>query len=183
MSTIIGERRPDTGSRIARIIMGLLFVGVGVWVFLTPIASYLTLAFLFSLAFLISGILEIVSAIGASKTSENWGWTLVGGIIDFLIGLLLIFQPAISVVVLPLFIGFAILFRSIMSVGWSIRLKKIGIRDWGFLLLLGILGILFSFILLFNPLFAGFTIVFYTAIAFVIAGIIQIVFALRSRHF
>lgn len=58
--------------------------------------------------------------------------------------------------------------------GWSLELRKHGASDWGVLLLVGILGLILTFILLWNPAFAGMTVVFYTALAFIMVGIFQI---------
>ena len=163
------------------LITGIIFILIGVWVFRTPLASYITLAMLFSVTFLITGIIEIVYAIFNRKGIENWGWWLAGGLIDFVIGVLLISKPQISLVILPIYIGFGILFRSIIAIGWSIELKRQKILDWGNLLLIGILGSILSFIMLWNPLFAGMTLVIYTALAFVIIGIFQMYLAMRLR--
>lgn len=42
------------------LLIGLLFVGIGIWSFITPLAAYLTLAFLFSISFLVSGVFDII---------------------------------------------------------------------------------------------------------------------------
>lgn len=163
------------------LILGIILVLVGIWVFLTPVESYVALAMLFATAFLVTGIIEIVYAMSNSKRTNNWGWSLVGGIIDFLIGFLLVSHPQITVAILPFFIGFAILFRSIMAIGWSLELRKLRVVDWGNLLAVGILGLIFSFIILWNPLFGGMTIVFYTGLAFIVIGVFQIYLSLKLR--
>jgi len=134
-----------------------------------------------SIFLLITGILEIAFAIANRKGLNNWGWSLASGIIDFLIGILLVSQPAISILILPFYVGFAILFRSVMAMGWAFELKKRAVSDWGYLLAVGILGLLFSFILLWNPLFAGMTIVIYTGWAFIIIGSFQIYLSFRLK--
>jgi uncharacterized membrane protein HdeD (DUF308 family) len=69
------------------LILGILFIGVGIWVFMTPVSSYLTLSILFSVTIFVSGIFEIVYSISNRKEMDNWGWVLTGGIIDLLFGL------------------------------------------------------------------------------------------------
>lgn len=58
------------------LLVGLLFVGIGIWSFITPLAAYLTLALLFSISFLVSGIFDIIFALSNRKKIDNWGWTL-----------------------------------------------------------------------------------------------------------
>jgi len=160
-----------------QLLLGLVFIAVGIWVYLTPLESYITLTVLFSFAFLIAGVIEITFSIANRKGISNWGWALASGIIDFLVGILLVSHPDISVIVLPFYVGFAIMFRSIMAIGWAIELKS----NRGYLLGIGILGLIFSFIMLWNPIFAGMTIVFYTALAFVMIGFFQVSLSLRLR--
>jgi uncharacterized membrane protein HdeD (DUF308 family) len=149
--------------------------------FMTPLPSYITLAMLFSVTFLITGIIEIVYAIIHRKEVDNWLWSFAGGIFDLLIGILLVSQPHLSLAFSPIYVGFGILFRSVIAIGWSIELKRQKLRDWANLLFIGILGSIFSFILLRNPLFAGMTLVIYTTLAFIVMGIFQIYLALRLR--
>ncbi len=163
------------------LILGIILIVVGIFVFRTPLESYITLALLFSVTFLVTGVIEIAYAISNRKFSDTWGWSLAGGIIDFLLGIVLVSNPQIPIAILPLFVGFAILFRSTLVIAWSIELSRQKIEGWGNLTALGILGLLFSFILLWNPLFAGLTIVFYTGLAFIMAGIFQIYLAFRLK--
>lgn len=162
-------------------LLGIAFILVGVWVFRTPLQSYITLSVLFALTFLFTGIMELIYAISNRKLLDNWGWSLAGGIIDFLIGIMLVANPQISLLVLPFYVGFAILFRSIMAIGWSIELKKHKVLSWGSLLGMGIIGLVFAFIMLWNPVFAGLTIVFYTAAAFIVTGVFQIYLSVRLK--
>ncbi len=163
------------------LIVGIIFIAVGIWVFLTPVSSYITLAILFAVMFLVTGIIEISFAIGNRKELSNWGWTLAVGIIDLLVGILLVAQPGISILVLPIYVGFAVMFRSISAISWSVELKNLGVLSWGNLLAVGILGLLFSFILLWNPMFAGMTIVVCTALAFIFIGCFYIYLSVRLR--
>jgi uncharacterized membrane protein HdeD (DUF308 family) len=161
------------------LILGIILIITGIWVFLTPLASYVTLAILFAFTFLFVGILQIIYAVSNRKETENWGWSLAGGIIDLIIGILLVSRPALPIAILPFFVGFGILFRSIMAIGWAIELKKQRVLDWGNLLAIGILGLIFSFIIIWNPVFGGLTIVFYTAAAFLVIGIFEVYLAFR----
>jgi uncharacterized membrane protein HdeD (DUF308 family) len=162
-------------------IVGLIFICAGIWTFLSPLESYLTLSLVFSLAFLISGIFEIVFSISNRKEIDNWGWTLIFGIATMLIGILLLVHPEISITTLPLYVGFLLLFRSIGGVSYALDLKDYGVIDWGYLMAVGILGIIFSFILIWNPVFAGATIIFWTGITLIAGGVFSIHLSLKLR--
>jgi uncharacterized membrane protein HdeD (DUF308 family) len=159
-------------------VLGVIFVALGILAIVTPVATYLSLALLFSVAFFVTGILEIISSISFRKQLDGWGWSLASGILDFIIGLLLILNPQISIITLPLFVGFVVLYRSMLGIAWSIELKKFKISDWGWLLFIGILGVIFSFFLLWNPFFAGLTVAIFTGIALIIVGTFHIYFSI-----
>ena len=161
------------------LIAGLIFIAVGIWVFFTPVSSYLALALIFSVSFLISGIAEIVFAVSNRKELDSWGWKLAFGMLSILIGMLLLSKPLITIATLPLYVGFVALFRSIMAISFSIELKSYGIKNWGSLLFLGILGIIFSYILIWNPLFAGLTLIYWTGLALITLGIFSISFSIQ----
>lgn len=163
------------------LIIGVVFIIVGIWVSSTPLTSYITLSFLFAFAFLIGGIIEIIYAISNRHSLESWGWLLASGILGLLFGILLVANPSISMIVLSLYVGFGILFYSIIGIGRSIDLKKHTSKRWGYLMFTSILGLILSFIIIWNPLFGGLTIVFYTSISFIILGILNIFLSIELK--
>ena len=163
------------------LIVGLLFIGLGLWTIFNPAESYLGLAILFIIAFIVGGLLEIIFAISNKDELDHWGWELANGILSFVIGIIMAMRPELSMATLPFYIGFVIMFRSIMAISSSMELKKYGVLDWGNLMAMGILGLIFSFILLWNPLFAGLSIVVWTGMAFITIGGYAIYFSLKLK--
>lgn len=104
-------------------ITGLLFIAIGLWVLRIPGESYLNLVLLFSLSFLISEIFEIFHSVINLDIIHSWGWNLAGGIVSPIIGLLLLSIPEVSLVVFPFYVGFWLLFRSILAISISIGFK------------------------------------------------------------
>ncbi|MBW3519110.1 HdeD family acid-resistance protein [Flavobacterium sp. NKUCC04_CG] len=163
------------------LIVGVLFIILGFWILRTPVEAYITLALLFSISFFVNGIIEIFFSISNRKELSSWGWFLTTGIIDLLFGLWLMSSPELSVSVLPIYLGLMLLFRSVSAIGFSFELQNYGSKQWGWLLALGALGILFSFILIWNPIVAGITIVFWTAMAFIVYGISRVFISFRFK--
>lgn len=163
------------------LLVGVFFVVVSVVAFTSPESSLLTLSFLFALSFLFGGISEIVFSITNKRQLENWGWSLAFGIITSIVGFLLLVQPIVSLSIMSFYIGFAILFRSVGAISFAIDIKRYGSKNWGGLLILGMLGTLFSFILIWNPVFAGMSIVILIALSFLFAGLFSIFLAMQLR--
>ncbi|PWI31119.1 hypothetical protein DI383_00140 [Flavobacteriaceae bacterium LYZ1037] len=164
------------------LLVGLFFVAVSVIVFMSPAGSLLTLSILFAFSFLFGGLSEIVFSIINRHQLENWGWSLAFGILTFIVGTSLLIHPALSISVLAFYIGFIILFRSVAAISFALDVKKYGSKNWGVLLGLGIIGTIFSFILIWNPLFAGMSVVILIALSFLFAGLFSIYLGLQLRQ-
>lgn len=163
------------------LIVGLFFVVVSILAFAAPTSSLLALSIFFALSFLFGGLSEIIFSIANRHQMENWGWTLSFGIITFIVGLSLTIHPKLSISVLAFYIGFGILFRSVAAVSFALDLKRYGNKKWGALLALGFLGAIVSFILIWNPVFVGLSIVLLIALSFLFAGLFSIFFSLQLR--
>ncbi|WP_103070155.1 HdeD family acid-resistance protein [Aquimarina sediminis] len=163
------------------LIIGLIFIALGIYVLISPLESYVTLSYLFSISFVISGIVEIYFSVSNRNEIDNWGWNLVFGISTLIIGILLFMHPEISITILPFYVGFLLMFRSAMAMGYALDLKHYGVLDWGNLMILGILGFIFSFILIWNPLFAGITILVWTALALIAVGVFNIYVSIKLK--
>lgn len=160
---------------IMSIILGILFIAAA-----GP--ALLTIAILFVIGFIVSGLFEITFAIANRNTLDGWGWSLASGIIDLIIGILLaIATPTLTIAVMIFFVGFYIMFRSIWGIGAAVEMKRAGFKDWGWLLALAILGIIFSFLVIIDPIIGGGFIVAFAAISFVIYGIYRIYYGIRLK--
>lgn len=162
-------------------VIGVLFIVLGVYIFTVPEMTYLSLVVLFSYSFLFSGVLEIWFSIENRKELEGWGWYLASGIFSLLIGILLIIHPAIAAATLPLFVGFSLLFRSFQGLGFAFELRNYGVLKWKNLALVSVLGIVFSLLLIANPIVTGVSLVVLTALSFIFGGINAIVLAFQLR--
>ncbi|PZU01740.1 MAG: hypothetical protein DI622_21505, partial [Chryseobacterium sp.] len=144
-------------------IAGVLFILLGIYLISVPTATYFSLALFFGLSFLFAGITEISFSISNSEELEGWGWYLVGGIFDLIIGIFLTAYPEVAATTLPYFVGFSLLFRSFQGLGFAFDLKNYKVMPWGDVALLSVLGILTSFLLIANPIFTGISLVVLTA--------------------
>lgn len=164
------------------LLSGILFVFLAVYIFRQPLASYVALSVLFAVTFLVAGIFEAVYAVSSRNYDDGWGWALFGGIIHIVFGIFLISFPVLTVTVLPVFVGSVILIRSLLAAFHAFSIKRAGIAGWGWILFSAVIGILLAIMMLANPVFGGFTIIIYTAVSFLMLGIVQIVLSLRLKR-
>lgn len=163
------------------LILGVLFIICGLYVFVSPAETYLTLALLFALSFLVWGLSDVFFSIDNRKSLRSWGWYFVGGFISLLMGFYLLIHPVVSMEVLPFVVGFMLLFRSFELLGFAFEVKEAGVLNWGNLAIASILGIIVSFVLLAWPVFTGVWLVVLTGLAFIFTGIASIVLSFNLK--
>lgn len=163
------------------LIIGLLALGVGIWCIFRPVEALLALTILFVVSFLLSGILEIIFALVNRNNLDGWGWTLTSGIVDLLLGILLLCIPVDTPLILIYFVGFWIMFQSVWAIGMAVDLRRIQVSGWVWLLVLAILGLVFSFIFIVSPSFGGGFIVALMSISFILYGIFRIYLSFRLK--
>lgn len=164
-----------------QLLIGILFIAVGVYTFMSPGAAYLSLAILFSISFFISGLSDIIFSLSNKNELDNWGWILAIGILTFVTGIILMIHPEISMVTIPFIIGFLFMFRSVAGIGIALDMKSYGIKEWGWMMAFGILGMIFSFIMIWNPIFAGMTLVVLTGMVMLIIGFFHVFLGFKLK--
>ncbi len=166
------------------LLIGILFIIFSIYLMFSPVASYIALSILFSVAMFVSGLFEIAFAISNKNNISSWGWYLTGGIIDLILGIFLMANPGLSMSVLPFILAFWLMFRGFSATGYSMDLKRYGTRNWGWYMAFGILAILCSIGIIWQPGIGAFTLVYMIAYALLIIGIFRVMlaFELRSLH-
>ncbi len=105
--------------------LGLLQVGVGVYLLRHPQVTFATFILVAGLMFIARGILEVVVALaedGVSATGRML--TIVAGIFAFLVGVLLLFQPVASGVAFVWILGLYALVTGPIMIAVSLDVKK-----------------------------------------------------------
>jgi uncharacterized membrane protein HdeD (DUF308 family) len=163
------------------VIKGLLLIVAGVAIFARPAEGYLGLSVLFSLVILGAGLTQIFFSIGNSDILKGWGWTFASGVIDVIIGIYLLSYPVLSMASLPFILGFWLMFRAFYLMGASFDIKAMGIPGWGWLLAGGFLLAILAFFVLYFPAAGAISIVSFSASAFIVAGIFNIILAFKLK--
>lgn len=70
------------------LVVGALYVFVGGWLALFPLAGIITLTILLAAMFIVQGVLEFGMALRI-RPRGGWGWMLISGIIAIFVGLLI----------------------------------------------------------------------------------------------
>lgn len=162
---------------------GIVYLILGTWVLTRPESAYLALQGIFIAGFGLVGLMGIYYAVSSRHKLQHWRWSLLSGLIDLTIALILLITPGITAFILPLYVGFVLMFRSLVGIGFSTYLAHFKVRNWGLVLILSALGVFFSLLMIWNPHFAAFTLIIYTALALFTTGFTQIGIAYELRRF
>jgi uncharacterized membrane protein HdeD (DUF308 family) len=133
------------------LIRGILFLAIAVLAFAAPAKTLLVYTIWIGIGFLIAGVLTTIYAL-RNREEEGWGWSLAGGILDLVLGLLFVIRPIESAGVLVLLLAVWLLISGIITIVQSFELRKNGEGNWWVNLLLGILTVVAAFVVLRNPI-------------------------------
>lgn len=164
-------------------LVGVAIFVVGFLSLIYPAAGFLGMSVLFGWVILFSGIAQIVMFATSKHVITGRGWMLAGGIIETILGLVLIWSIELSAVSLPIFLGFWLLFRGFSMVGLGGDMKSMGIDGGGWTIFTAILLIILAFIVLMQPFIFGVQmVVAWVGISFLFAGASLTYFAFHIRR-
>lgn len=164
------------------LITGVLFVFLSFFVLLFPKIGYVAIAIMFSIAILISGVMEVVFAISNKKLLIAWVWFLVFGVIDVLLGLLLVFIPGVKEVVIPFVLAFWLMSRGVSSIIYSFDLQRYGSKKWGWYFAFGLVGAFSGFGIAFFPLLGALSVIWIGSFIFFFLGLTRIMLAFDLKR-
>ena len=139
----------------ALIITGILMIPCGLWLWFQPALGY-----------------EVLSLL--------WGWWLAGGIIDILIGFILVGNLSFSEAVLPFFFAFIFMYKGIANLFSALNMVSTH-RYWWLYLVNGLLLLILGLLFFASPFTAAFSIIFLCAAAFIYWGFSLIFFGYSLR--
>ena len=161
---------------------GVLCIAAGIAVFAFPLESYVTLSLLFGVLLLVVGVAKLIAA----STSGNYfmmrGYVIVGGVLDLILGLFLCFSPGVTLMLLPIMMGFWMMYNSFILIGFSGDFETFGVPGSGWLVAGGILLLILSILVLVNPLGAGIaTVVVLAGVGLIVLGILLCVLSMKLK--
>jgi uncharacterized membrane protein HdeD (DUF308 family) len=144
--------------------------------------SYLTLSIIFGVLLLIVGAAKLIAASTSSNFFMMRGYVIVGGVLDLILGIFLCVYPGVTLVALPIMIGFWLLYNSFVLIGFSGDFDTFGIPGSGWMTGGGILLLIFSLLILVNPLSAGIAaVVVISGLGLLLFGVLLCTLAMKLK--
>ena len=102
----VGRFRHSIDNWQLSMLLGIIFFIVGIVVFFEPGGTYLALSVLFGIVVILSGAFELYLGTKA-PTGSGKGWYIAGGVVEILLGILLLCTPSMLFTILPFVLGFS----------------------------------------------------------------------------
>lgn len=160
---------------------GLMLLLFGIWFLLAPLESFKSLTIVFGIILILTGLTELYFLIKSKTKMPDLLSYLWGGLLNVILGIILLLNPMTLLVIMSLLIGFWLIFKGGEQIKRAMQLRKNNNTVWKRVLTLGITMIVAAAILLWHPEIIGFTIALWTSVAFIMIGIFRIYLAIRLR--
>ena len=112
-------------------VLGVLFLGTGIWAFVHPFEAFATLASVLGFILILKGVLDIMTSVMTKSYNDLWGLQLAVGIIEILLAFWISASPAYlenfekRAILIIIFVGIMCLARGITEIVLSFGLKKL----------------------------------------------------------
>ncbi len=139
--------------RVVSIILGILLVLAGMFMVVTPGATYASMSWVIGFLLILVGVNELAQYFAAGKTGKRSTWELVGGILSLVLGALVLFNPMLGIFVeLSMTYAFDIwlIIGGILRIARAFEMRKTKEKNWGWVLTMAILSVVVGVYALFH---------------------------------
>jgi uncharacterized membrane protein HdeD (DUF308 family) len=158
-------------------VIALLF---GILAFVWPGLTLLWLVALFAAYTLLGGVVSFIGAVQNRRSDEEWWLILLFGLVRIGAGVIAIWHPDLTALVLVLVIGANALITGVLDIIVAIRLRK-AIRGEWLLILAGVASIVFGVLVFLFPGAGALALVWLISMHAIVTGVLLLALAFRAR--
>lgn len=153
-------------------IKGFLAIGFGIVMLILQYSLIKSsIAVIFGVLVLVSGVLIISGALLNMKSNPRWRWWLMEGLVDIVVGAIFIFQPALAKAFFLFILAIWSFSSGLIQIVTSFRMQSY-MERWWTMLITGIFSILFAVLIFINPFYANYTLGTIVGVACIIFGLV-----------
>lgn len=164
----------------AVLIRGIAAVVFGVLAFAWPVSTIAAIIILFGAYAFVDGVFAIVAAVRAAQSHERWWPFLLEGIVGIAIGVITFFEPSATAFALYVTIAAWAFITGVLEIAAAVQLRK-QIANELWLILGGILSLVFAGLMFWRPLSASIAIVWVIGAYAIMFGITMIALSFRLK--
>lgn len=163
-------------------IIGVLFICFGIVIINNPFATFAAIAIFIGSILIVSGIAEIYLFVRVRNENKDWSWYMSSGVVDVLLGIILIANPKIILIIFTLLISLLLFYRAMHIIRRAIALKNTNNKNWMYVLGVGILVMALTILLIVKPEIIGAAISLWLAVVFIVFGVYRLYLALKLKQ-
>lgn len=166
------------------LIISILFVLIGLFLFIKPDTTIATISYILGGFLLLLGIISVIKYFRSDYGINPFDFDLVYGVLVIMGGMVLIINPTLLASIFPAILGVWIIINAVTKFQYFLLLKKMGIEDWKYTLLIAILTFIWGIILLINPLEAVLAVTQVIGVFIIIYAVLDIIdnFVLKKNE-
>jgi uncharacterized membrane protein HdeD (DUF308 family) len=161
-------------------LQGALALTFGILALVAPGATLIVLVAFFAAWALLGGAASVIAAIQHRKTDDGWWLILLLGLVSLAAGVIAVFNPAITILVLVLVMGANALIAGVLEIVMAIRLRKQIEREW-LLALAGAVSVIFGVLVFLFPAAGALAMVWLVSFYATFTGILLLALAFKAR--
>jgi uncharacterized membrane protein HdeD (DUF308 family) len=119
------SRIGDNQLGLLTMLVGLLELGVGVYLLRHPLVSFATLILLIGFMLIVGGVVEVVAALSSREGATSKTLSVIVGVVTVLAGIVMLFQPASSGVAFVWILGLFALITGPLMIAMSLELRNL----------------------------------------------------------
>lgn len=166
---------------MALVLRGIAAILFGVLTLKWPNVTVGSLVVLFGGFVMLDGLLGVVAAMRARAGDAEWGAALMVGLVELILGLLIIMWPEMTTRVMLLFVGSWAIIRGVLEIYSAVQLRQV-IKGEALLATVGVLSLLFGVIVLARPDIAAIAILWTIGIYLIVSGVLLVLLGMRMRR-
>lgn len=163
------------------LLRGIFAVLFGIVALVWPTITVWALVVVFAVYAIVDGVVLVAHSIRDRARLDGWGWWLAMGVVSVIAGLVALFWPGITALVLLYVIAFYAILFGITGIVGAIRFRKIPESGWVWSLVAGILAVLFGIVLLIFPGEGILSLIVLLAIYAIIFGALLVIASFQAR--
>jgi len=163
------------------LLSGLLAVLFGIVVLSWPAATILVLLVFFGALALVDGIFHVVQAIIEATRKEKWVLTLLFGLLETVVGIIVLARPGVGLGALLVLVVVYLVAYGFVELFAAFEMQAAGTGLRALLGITGLLSVVVGFIFMFRPGFGLVTVILFIGIYSLFVGIMRIILALMIR--
>lgn len=154
---------------------GGILVVLGLWAMTYPIEALMSLALYLGIGFILAGLNHLVPCFSLRGDSLYPRWLFVLGVLDILIGVVMLTRLGLTAFMIPLMVAFWLFLTGLVRAVTAFRLRALGFRRWWRMLLNGLILAVCASLMAASPFVGGLSVAFMLGGTLVVSGVLILV--------